>query len=47
MCGYSEVACGVMAAVQIAKENKKFIYGLVREGGRAKEYETAKNPQMA
>ena len=24
-----------------AKENKKFIYGLVREGGRAKEYETA------
>lgn len=26
---------------QMAKENKKFIYGLVREGGRAKEYETA------
>jgi len=26
---------------QLAKENKKFIYGLVREGGRAKEYETA------
>lgn len=24
---------------QLAKENKKFIYGLVREGGRAKEYE--------
>lgn len=23
---------------QLAKENKKFIYGLVREGGRAKEY---------
>ena len=27
--------------LQLAKENKKFIYGLVREGGRAKEYETA------
>lgn len=26
---------------QLAKENKKFIYGLVREGGRAREYETA------
>jgi len=26
---------------QLAKENKKFIYGLVREGARAKEYETA------
>ena len=26
---------------QLAKENKKFIYGLVREGSRAKEYETA------
>ena len=26
---------------QLSKENKKFIYGLVREGGRAKEYETA------
>ncbi|MGI6605847.1 MAG: ATP-binding protein [Peptococcia bacterium] len=26
---------------QLAKENKKFIYGLLREGGRAKEYETA------
>ena len=26
---------------KLAKENKKFIYGLVREGGRAKEYETA------
>lgn len=26
---------------QLAKENKKFIYGLVREGGRAKEYEIA------
>lgn len=26
---------------QLAKENKKFIYGLVREGGRAKDYETA------
>ena len=26
---------------QLAKENKKFIYGLVREGGRAKEYEAA------
>lgn len=26
---------------QLVKENKKFIYGLVREGGRAKEYETA------
>jgi len=26
---------------QLAKENKKFIYGLVRQGGRAKEYETA------
>ncbi len=24
---------------QLAKENKKFVYGLVREGGRAKEYE--------
>ena len=26
---------------QLAKENKKFIYGLIREGARAKEYETA------
>lgn len=26
---------------QLARENKKFIYGLVREGGRAKDYETA------
>ncbi len=26
---------------QLAKENKKFFYGLVREGARAKEYETA------
>ena len=26
---------------QLAKENKKFIYGLVREGGRAKKFETA------
>lgn len=26
---------------QLAKENKKFIYGLLREGARAKEYEAA------
>lgn len=26
---------------QLAKENKKFIYGLICEGARAKEYETA------
>lgn len=26
---------------QLAKENKKFIYGMLREGARAKEYETA------
>lgn len=26
---------------QLAKENREFIYGLVREGARAKEYETA------
>jgi predicted AAA+ superfamily ATPase len=26
---------------QLAKENKKFIYGVVKAGGRAKEYETA------
>lgn len=26
---------------QLARENKKFIYGLVRESGRAREYETA------
>ena len=26
---------------QLAKENKKFIYSLVREGSRAKDYETA------
>jgi len=26
---------------QLAKENKKFIYGMVREGARAKEYENA------
>ena len=26
---------------QLARENKKFIYGLVREGGRTREYETA------
>ena len=25
---------------QLAKENKKFIYGLIREGARAKDYET-------
>ena len=24
---------------QLAKENKKFVYGLVREGARAREYE--------
>lgn len=26
---------------QLARENKKFVYGLLREGSRAKEYETA------
>lgn len=26
---------------QLAKENRKFVYGLVREGARAKDYETA------
>lgn len=26
---------------QLSKENKKFIYGLIREGARAKDYETA------
>lgn len=26
---------------QLAKENKKFIYGLIRDGARAKDYETA------
>ena len=26
---------------QLSRENKKFVYGLVREGGRAREYETA------
>lgn len=26
---------------QLAKENKKFIYGLIKEGARAKEYEIA------
>ena len=26
---------------QLARENKKFLYGLVREGGRAREFETA------
>ncbi|MGN0482062.1 MAG: DUF4143 domain-containing protein [Lachnospiraceae bacterium] len=26
---------------QLAKENKKFVYGLLREGARAKEFETA------
>ncbi len=26
---------------QLAKENKKFVYGMLREGARAKEYETA------
>lgn len=26
---------------QLGKENRKFLYGLVREGGRAKEFETA------
>ena len=26
---------------QLAKENRKFVYGLLREGARAKEYETA------
>lgn len=26
---------------QLAKENKKFIYGLIKEGARAREYETA------
>jgi hypothetical protein len=28
-------------STQLAKENKKFIYGLVREGARAREYEVA------
>lgn len=28
---------------QLAKENKKFIYGIIREGARAKEYEMAIN----
>lgn len=28
---------------QLAKENKKFIYGLLKEGARAKEFETALN----
>ena len=28
-------------STQLAKENKKFIYGLLREGARAKDYETA------
>lgn len=27
--------------VQLAKENKKFVYGLIKEGARAKEYELA------
>ena len=27
--------------MQLAKENRKFIYGMVREGGRAKEFELA------
>lgn len=26
---------------QLAKENKKFVYGIIREGARAKDYETA------
>jgi hypothetical protein len=26
---------------QLAKENKKFVYGILREGGRAKDFETA------
>ena len=26
---------------QLAKENKKFIYGVIKEGGRAKEFELA------
>jgi predicted AAA+ superfamily ATPase len=30
-----------MIPAQLAKENKKFIYGLIREGARAKEYEIA------
>lgn len=28
---------------QLSKENKKFVYGLIKEGARAKEYETALN----
>lgn len=28
-------------SAQLAKENKKFIYGLIKEGARAKEYELA------
>ncbi len=43
MCTYFR--CNFCACVlyysQLAKENKKFIYGLLREGARAKEYETA------
>lgn len=27
--------------LQLAKENKKFVYGIIREGARAKDYETA------
>ena len=27
--------------LQLAKENKKFVYGIIREGARAKDYEIA------
>ena len=43
MCTYFR--CNFCACVlyysQLAKENKKFIYGLIKEGARAKEYELA------
>ena len=39
--GSGKTNIAVNYALHLAKENKKFIYGLVREGARAKDYETA------
>ena len=33
--------CGIASRLSWQKKIKSFLYGLVREGGRAKEYETA------
>ena len=40
---YSLIKCDLWKSLpaQLSKENRKFIYGVVREGARAREYELA------